>query len=478
MDYFGIDGTWWVPGTDHRASGRLTFDADGIELTLQGALREFMVPPAEVVGVRPEWEVIPIVWGRTNDRRDVTLIDVGGANLRGPFDEVEASYRVGFALIGCHTETDTFAEARVQFDLLDAWADPPSLQTRAEEPSRIEIDTTTRELARTDVGFGSLRLESRPNGSVGDASIHLDRVTQFVATFSTARQAKEVLDEAVRPLNDLLIVALGRPVRLTGLQLRNPDADEREPAADVYFEAVQPARSGESSRSAVIGYTASTLLTGDEAGSQLGAVLARWFDVRDQFRDAIALLLGPMYAPFTYSEHRFASTFQAAEAFHGKAGFPTRELPKSEHRERVNVAVKALSNASIDPEIIAWARRILESRNDKPLWMLIDDLVRNTGRIADAVHGADPDFAQVVASARTGVSHGGATAHLTGGCRYWYGDVLRWIVRSHLLLRLDVPLDRVEHRVLGRAGFEHALQQVRVCAEERNAEEPERESDT
>lgn len=474
MDFFEIDGVWWVPsGDDERVPGRLTFATGGIELTLQSALRKFTVAPGEVVGVKsPDWEVTPVVWGRTNDRRDVTLLDVAGANLRGPFDEVEESYHVGFALIGCHAEREEFAEVRIQFDLLDAWADPPPLQSQTEDRTTVQVDTAKQELARTDVAFGSLTLESRPHGTVGDASIHLDRTTQFVATFSAARSAKEILDEAVRPLNDLMIVALGRPVRLTSLQLRHPDADEREAAADAYFEAVQPARSAESSRSAVVAYTAPTLLTGDEAGSHLGAVLARWFDVRNQFRDAIVLLLGPMYAPFTYSEHRFGSTFQAAEAFHRKAGFTGRELAKSDHRDRVEIAAEALSSASIDPDIVAWARRVLESRNDKPLRMVIDDLVRSSGRIGEAVYDADPDFAHVVAGARTGVSHGGARTHLTGACRYWYGDVLRWIVRSHLILELAVPLDRVELRVLGRVSFEHALKQVRDCAAERNTPRP------
>lgn len=471
MEYFSIDGAWWMPEhVGDQVPGRLTFDADGIELTLQGALRPFKAPQGEIVGVSgPAWEVIPVVWGRTNDRRDVTLLDVGGANLRAPFDEVVETYRIGFALVGSHADDDAFVEARFEFDLLDAWTNPPSLRSPSDERASLHVDTTTHELARAEIDNGSVALVSGTRGVVGDASIHLDRATQFVATLDEPRRAKEVLDVVVRPLNDLMMIALGRPVRLTSLQLRHANADEREGAADAYFEAVQPARSGQSSRSAVAGFSAPTLLTGDEAGSRLASVITRWFEVRRQYRDAIVLLLGPMYAPFSYSEHRFASTFQAAEALHRSSkGFKSRELSKSDHRARVTAVVNALSCATIDAEIAEWVRRILESRNDKPLWKLIDDLVRATGRIGTSLNEADPDFARVVAGARTGVSHGGARTHLNGPCRYWYGDALRWIVRFHLILELGFSSDRVEDRVIRRASFQHTLKEISRCAHERN----------
>lgn len=94
MEHFTLEGKWWLPGAATRhVPGTLTFNADGIELVLYGSLREFQMPEGQVVHVgAPEWAVEPVVHGGSRDGRRFTLLEVGGANLRGPFDEVR---RVG-----------------------------------------------------------------------------------------------------------------------------------------------------------------------------------------------------------------------------------------------------------------------------------------------------------------------------------------------------------------------------------------------
>ena len=102
---------------------------------------------------------------------------------------------------------------------------------------------------------------------------------------------------------------------------------------------------------------------------------------------------------------------------------------------------------------IDWAQRVLTSRNDKPLSTTIEELVGSTGAIGDTVLDAVPDFGSVVAGARTGVSHGGAKKHLDTAERYWYGEVLRWIVRARLLMEIDDIGDEITRPRSGAGSF-------------------------
>jgi hypothetical protein len=91
---------------------------------------------------------------------------------------------------------------------------------------------------------------------------------------------------------------------------------------------------------------------------------------------------------------------------------------------------------------------------------LMGDLVNSTGSVGEAVLAASPKFCDLVATARTGVSHPGAKSGVDPVTRYWQGEVLRWIIRARALTEIGMPLSEVERRVSQRAGFSDALQQI------------------
>jgi hypothetical protein len=110
------------------------------------------------------------------------------------------------------------------------------------------------------------------------------------------------------------------------------------------------------------------------------------------------------------------------------------------------------------------------TRNDKPLAQQIHDLVASTGEIGKRVLDVSPDFGKITAAARTGVSHGRARKAMDPVARFWHGDALRWIVRSRVLMDLGLELVDVEHRVLSRGGFSHAVDEVQKYAEHLRSE--------
>lgn len=168
------------------------------------------------------------------------------------------------------------------------------------------------------------------------------------------------------------------------------------------------------------------------------------------------------YTAFMFSEHKYSSVFQSAEALASARGLSGREKSRAEHRSRVKDVVSAARAAGVDEDTIGWAKRILRDRNDKPLWKQIHDLVLSTGKIGQRVLEASPDFGPITAGARTGVSHGGALKKLDPVGRVWHGEVLRWVVRARILMDLGIPFEEVERRVLSRGAFNRTVDEIRT----------------
>jgi hypothetical protein len=164
------------------------------------------------------------------------------------------------------------------------------------------------------------------------------------------------------------------------------------------------------------------------------ALISDWFRLRTRLSDVITLLCGPYYAPFIYGQHRYASTFQSAEAL-ACATLPTRQKTRSEHAARVNAVTAALQDAQLDAETITWAENIIRGRNDKPLRQLIEELISSTGEMGHQLLAAAPDLPGSVAAARTSVSHPGPTGQGTL-TRYWLGEALVRVARARILTEL------------------------------------------
>jgi hypothetical protein len=268
--------------------------------------------------------------------------------------------------------------------------------------------------------------------------------------------------------------ALERQVRslvTSGLQQRRALLTRRDQlAAAMTIPAVQPPATG---RPLVhlAGYAAPTLLT--YAGSPVPFVtlITEWFALCERLPTAVALLCGPYYAPFIYSQHSYASTFQSAEAIATYLLAGREKLP-SEHGARVAAVKAVLQVADLDADTVGWAMRILQGRNDKPLRQLLEELIAATGDMGSQLLAALSDLPQRAADVRVGVSHprDGRPATLE---RYWIGEALIWVVRVHLLAQLGVAMTDLSGRVTAKPMFERIVQELRsLVGEEAGAAEP------
>jgi len=83
VDYFALDGSWWLPDSpDHRVSGTLTFNAEGLALVAYGSLVPTVrVPNAVLEQTVPDWEETTVILGRSHGGEKVTLLGASGANF-------------------------------------------------------------------------------------------------------------------------------------------------------------------------------------------------------------------------------------------------------------------------------------------------------------------------------------------------------------------------------------------------------------
>jgi hypothetical protein len=193
----------------------------------------------------------------------------------------------------------------------------------------------------------------------------------------------------------------------------------------------------------------------EDSEPRLQDLLPAWFGLRDRLGDGVSLIAAPFHAPFMYAEHRYATSFQAAEALMRRLhGGPDK--PGQEHRARVQAVTETLTRSGLPEETVGWATRILQGRNDKPLPRMINELLASVGEVGDDILAASSDFGRAASDLRIGVAHGGTNA-ADAALRHWHGQALLWAVRIRLLHEAGVPLPLLTGRARGTPGFQQML---------------------
>jgi hypothetical protein len=477
MEFFATHGRFWLPFLPHRmVHGSLTFGADGVRLDLSDPLRV----PKSARGGSPEQANEPMAYGRLRNGQEVTLLRLRGWSM--PADGMQETWSADFALTG-GLSSDTFRQMVVIFDYLMPWVRPPGIVQREPFSSGFTVETQQMTLAETALSDGrTVRLVTGVEGRQADDSVHLDQWCGLEVTGEEPKPVLEVLNRWVRPLQDLLVVCIGQPVRIEQILVGNPEHDpgpvvleslfeqilartpdhDRQPAQlELLFKAVQPAASAHVAAEYLGSYDSPALLSYAASPLPFSTLIREWFSLYDRFPDdVVTQLCGPYYAPFIYSRHRYASTFQSAEALARAMSDTTREKGPAEHRARVEAVTAVLREAQLDEKVADWAMRVLQATNYKRLSQLMEELISSAGDVGRDLLAAVPDLPDLLAAARTGVSHGGAKKGPGPLARYWLGEALIWVLRVRLLAELGVPVSDLSGRVTQKPAFHEALREL------------------
>jgi len=173
-----------------------------------------------------------------------------------------------------------------------AWANPEPLTEELFGES-VAVDASATVLGECEIGGHIVRLvrdvTRRYDVVAGEASLTL-RVLFVVSGPSLS--VAVLLSQFVRPLQDLLIVALGVPVRLTSL-----DLSEAVGGLPVRLAGpvTQPEESEPLNAASARSYNSPALATIEQLPVSL---LPAWFELRDLDSEAITTFTGPYFAPF------------------------------------------------------------------------------------------------------------------------------------------------------------------------------------
>lgn len=458
MKPFTAEGEFWLPSMpDRKVAGTLAF-ADGLMLTLSDSLQAFQWPTEGQVHLGGQQMRHPIVHGELRDGRHVTLLEVFGVDLSGPFGRITEVHDMAAGLVGGLLDEDRLDLASCRFDVLPAWVGPdPMYDDRDRVSDEVGISMRRNVLATAEHGRLTVMIFTDVEGEVRGDRVSLDQVCG-IEIQGPAAPLRTVVADWVRPLQDFLIIALGRPVRLTSLHVRASGAGARDGHPEAFFGAVQPAEGPVLSAARVRSYDSPALHRREDTTPPLDELLSAWLALRQEVHDVSNLLTGPFYAPFIYGEHKYAATFQSAEAL-AKRRHGGKEKSRVEHRQRVATVAEALATGGLPEDTIGWATRILQGRNDRSLPQLIEALVQSAGDVGAELLATAPNFARTASDLRVGVSHGGVdTADPL--VRYWHGQALLWVVRTRLLNEIGVPLEVLAARARATPAFKRMLLEV------------------
>ena len=314
MEFFATHGRFWLPQRQRRVvHGSLTFDEDGIRLDLGDPLRAPQARADGIVSGSPELADEAVVHGRLRDGRAITLLRLRGWSM--PADGLQETWIADFAVTGGLTSGDAFSQMVVIFDYLMPWVRPPGIIRGDLFSPSFTVEMQQTRLAETARGASrTVRLVAGVEGRQADDSVHLDQWCGLEVTGEEPKPVLEVLNEWARPLQDLLVVWIGQPVRIEQVLLGTPEHDLGRAPLELLFKAVQPAARAHPAATDLDDYNSPSLLNYAASPLPFGTLIGRWFGLYDRFPDVVTMLCGPYYAPFIYGRHRYASTFQSAEA--------------------------------------------------------------------------------------------------------------------------------------------------------------------
>jgi len=480
MEHVSFDGQWWLPEKpQRRIPGTLSLDADnGLMLLLHGDLWETIFSESgssDDVTTRTAAVVHGI---RHDDQKYITLFEVSGTYWPMPSDYARTVYGVGLGLVNARLTEDLFARLDVEFDYLSAWTQPPSRSDRDQSnPDVIRISTGNRELGKTELASGArLSLYSGVVGSWSGSETNVREYCAFALEPVEQCAGRDLIAWVVRPLQNLLAVALGRPVRLTEVRLSTAEeATQRTVAETLFYHEQQVAAEPPLDRSDfarnVLNYDTPTLLTaqhlvGEPLPISVGEVLGRWFEESDKLVDALVQLLGPLNAPFMSAEHRYSSTFLSAETLHDRLGYTTTDLPIAAHRLRTARVLDALDSAGLSESDLTWAGSIIASRNDKSLQAKLDTLLNEAGAAGAALRQAAPSFASEAGKLRGGVAHPSSSDDAVRRRRFVFEHAIRWLIRGLIISRLlgETELSHYWERLANKNEFKRVVKALEATA--------------
>jgi hypothetical protein len=448
------DGQWHT-GSENGTffAGKLQVDDDEGFLTLgRDALQTMLGGGTPMVGDELFTARLPTMFGLLLNGPDTSQRRVclfGNRVISIGLDQVRVcADAVTFGFIA--PSSDAFTELTLEFDWLRAWVGPEHLVAAGgPDDESLTLDLAERILCQAKIPGGQVALVVNNPYRTGHYSVSVSREVHVRVTLDKPITWRQCLDAWARLFQDLLIIAIGKPVQLTAIHIR-PETPNDRGRVELVARTNRGTPEMNARGASLSSYTSPVLMPCDDFIARFDELINRWITVADTYIDTIVRLTAPANARFMYLDNRCAFIAQALEAFHNKT-WSKKELPTSAHRARVSRILEALEKSPVQlrSEELDYACKVLQSRNAKSWAEMVADVLDFASDLGLLIRRTLPGFPTLAEGIRHSVSHGprsgqakevGITEeeHLQGrqrqlSQRHFAAELLEWTLRVAIL---------------------------------------------
>ncbi|MEM9890946.1 MAG: hypothetical protein AAF962_08800 [Actinomycetota bacterium] len=169
--------------------------------------------------------------------------------------------------------------------------------------------------------------------------------------------------------------------------------------------------------------------------------VGRWLSLYPEFSSGCGALLAYQRRSDCFVEQRVAAAAKAAEEAVKVMGGPSRQVSKSEHRDRVDAVRAALDASDVTSSTQSWAVGALKGLNFASFRDQLNFLLRASGPLGALVDSIDPDFVGRLVASRNPSVHAGLP--VAGGNGHLVAAALRELITASLFLHCGVRPDEL-----------------------------------
>ena len=473
-------GSWWRPDRwrTEEVGGELTASDRGNTLVLFGTFAEWDCgKDGRRVVTFPMAEPLrePMVHGFAGGT-EFTLLNAECSFPRPPTGYGTEQWRAEAALEGhlvpsADGSLPLFRALRVSLQHLPVWARAQDVDQRFDiDRRRIEVGVEPHTLATAVLPSGAtITIEQGVRTNNEGAVFAITQPVSLTIEIAEAITWTGLLNEWLLPVQVLLWLATARESWVESVEVRIETEDEHPTFARLRIPLLQP--DPETAQNSLL--LQDVLFFADELPSGFESGFSRWMEIWGNLRHVIGPLFARSRAPFVYADDRFSTAAAAIEAYHRFLADDERDLPRREHRGRVERLRGVLVDAA--PDLADWAVNAATPFNRIPMWRRVVELIARAGTAGERLVGDHAVwFANEVEDARHGHAHARpARAGLTaeGGGLYLAAAGLVWLLRVNVLIDLGFEQESAVRRVVSNHNFQWVADELRTLVDRLSAED-------
>lgn len=445
------EGYWWVPDNPSRkVPGILEFSQDGgIKLNLLTSVRD----DPDGMGMTSEAQRFDKILGKTTDGDDITILNCLRTNATQSFGgTLTESYEGTTLLVGKRfSKPVEFSGIKVKSDLINAWAersatkiDSSLFNKESDGPVKAEAgDVTTIKVEIPE------SIEAKMNGIEvkvkNDISTNINRRGGGEITDETFFEVKVEdssidLDQALnysKSIEHFVSLALGNECRAE--KLIGIGTDENTDIEILYVSQ------GSNKEVSIHPYKTNFILP--DIIDDFGHVMAKWFNLTDEFSQPINLYFSTRYNDRMYVNNEFLSLTQAIEVYHRLSDQFDGIYIDPEEFEKYKSELEGTIKNEFDESFSSHLKNgTFKFANEYTLAKRMKDLVRHRGHILEDLPWDFESQVRPVVKARNELTHNGKAAVSTNQL-YEYYLLLSALFETLLLTDIGIGDEQIQERL-------------------------------